>query len=150
MGFNPFLKMSLGDKRYTRLPQNTVAGLQEETVPTSLPAKINSARSWTFTIAFALVCVGLGFFGGEYIQDRGLLAKLTFSPAVASSCSAPLYRREWRSFSSDEKTAYTDALHCMLSQKSRLKQGVSEGRYHDFVHMHVVHAEAGTLAVLRL
>ncbi|EGP86379.1 unnamed protein product [Zymoseptoria tritici ST99CH_1A5] len=100
------------------------------------------AQYWFPVLILALTCLGTGFLAGEFIQDHNLLARLNLDALATSQCTAPSFRREWRSLSSEEKIAYTDGVKCMLSRGSKHEQNASAGIYHDFTRIHATHAKA--------
>jgi tyrosinase len=69
-----------------------------------------------------------------------LLGLLTTSNALAikrqNSCTNPTVRKEWRSISDSEKSAYIDAVKCLKGQPSRLPNTTSETLYDNFGYIH--------------
>jgi hypothetical protein len=90
---------------------------------------------WSRPISICLIsllCLVVGFTGGEMIQDNGLIAQLT-APLV-SKCKNPTTRKEWRSLSGDEKGEYIGAVRCLLTKPSKMRtKGVL---YDDFPYVH--------------
>ncbi|KAH0425946.1 hypothetical protein CcaCcLH18_10650 [Colletotrichum camelliae] len=79
-----------------------------------------------------MFCFAIGFLGGEFIQDKGLMARL--DQHHVSKCQSPSIRREWRSLGFDEKQDYIRAVRCLLSKPSKAR---SEGLlYEDFPRLH--------------
>jgi tyrosinase len=69
----------------------------------------------------------------------GLLLTAPATPAAAGGCTHRLVRKEWRTLSRDQKSAYIDAVRCLQSQPGRtqhLYPGV-RSRYDDYVGTHI-------------
>lgn len=129
-----------GHEEYFILPQEEA----EASADPDLAVRARSRMSWLATTILVLSCFGVGFLGGEFIQDHGLLARLREPTKVDSTCIEPPFRREWRSLSRREKTDYLDAVSCLFSTPSRLSNNVSNALYHDFSHMHAFSGNEGT------
>jgi hypothetical protein len=90
---------------------------------------------WSHPISICLIsllCLAVGFIGGETIQDNGLIAQLT-APRVLE-CKNAATRKEWRSLSGDEKSEYIGAVRCLLTKPSKMRmKGVL---YDDFPYIH--------------
>lgn len=150
MGFVSYYKSLWPQKRYFALPHNTIDHLHEGMIATSSSrTSSRKAQYWFPVLILALTCLATGFLAGEFIQDHNLLARLNLDALATSQCTAPSFRREWRSLSSEEKIAYTDGVKCMLSRGSKHEQNASAGIYHDFTRIHATHAKAGQWSLLR-
>ncbi|KAK0755793.1 hypothetical protein N5P37_011667 [Trichoderma harzianum] len=92
-----------------------------------------------FLFMFALFCLSVGFIGGEVIQDRGLIAKWRNDYTNSPQCDSPSYRREWRSLSKDDKSAYLAAVKCLIASPSVTRS--NGDLYNDFPFVHFQHAK---------
>lgn len=118
-------------KQSVPLPNNATTGR---------PPKSPSQRVYLLSL-FALFCLSLGFTGGEVIQDRGLIAKWKYTHTQSPQCGNPSYRREWRSLSNEDKSAYLDAVRCLIASPSIVKS--NGDLYNDFPNIHFQQAKNG-------
>lgn len=88
-----------------------------------------------FTIC-AIFSLAVGSALGIYMDQHLLkpsIAQLSFTP-TPKSCIHPIIRREWRSFSMNEKHDYLNAVRCLKDIPSRI--GEAQSLYDDFPWIH--------------
>lgn len=141
-----------GQAKYRSIPLNetdtNLANLEEAKLSIPVPNDATPARRRKslskrvyLLFLFALFCLSLGFAGGEVIQDRGLIAKWKFTYTHSPQCDSPSYRREWRSLSDDDKSAYLAAVNCLIASPSITK--ANGDLYNDFPFVHFQQADKG-------
>lgn len=97
-----------------------------------------SLYTYLLTAFFAgALCLILGFVGGQFIQDNGLVSKLrTNSQIQPTSCRSITTRKEWRSLSTAEKEDYVTAVQCLTTKQSKLSIEKGDTLYNDFPYLH--------------
>ncbi|OHF02032.1 hypothetical protein CORC01_02611 [Colletotrichum orchidophilum] len=128
--------LSYNQARYVSLrpPHGPDSDIDDPESTAEKRTNITKRPSLFVIIIFGIFLFAIGFLSGEFIQDRGLIAKL--NQPQNSRCQAPSIRREWRSLGSDEKADYISAVRCLLSRPSKVTAGSS--LYHDFPLLHSV------------
>jgi hypothetical protein len=109
-----------------------IDGIREPKEPFQKNEKSSISRL-LYLATFALLCLAIGFTGGEVLQDDRLIAP--FSQLRSSSkCTNPTTRCEWRSLSTTEKESYIAAVRCLSTTPSMLREGGV--LYDDFPYIH--------------
>jgi tyrosinase len=115
--------------------------------PYEKPSNLSKSKSRGIIITsaallLALTCFAAGFFlgnAGKIIQHPpGTGSRITTSSNSSSgnkTCDDPPTRREWRSLSTDERRAYTDAVRCLTTRPSR--QLPQDSLYDDIAYVHI-------------